>query len=209
MYSEILRRLLSIFSILPLIVAIFILARLPTRIPIHWNSLGIVDRYGNKYILLIMPLIAFFCWNIFLLYKKVFYLMKKKYMLFFLGTEIFFNAIFLFIVFVTFQAVAGKANSVYIFPFLFIILGLFIIFIGIQILNIPVELLSIPDFLLASLNKNLLPYLLGYFFIFCGVILTVVSWYMTSQYLGIFILFFLGLLFVGTIIIFLLCMILS
>lgn len=59
-----------------LFVIIFIISilsnnKLPSTIPIHWNSLGKIDRYGSKYeLLLTLPIILIIIYLLSLLFEK-------------------------------------------------------------------------------------------------------------------------------------------
>lgn len=71
-------RNLHILTILPVIITCFVLPFLPDSIPMHYNSLGAIDRWGSKYeIFIVLGLIILFAffWNWFIAFFK-----KKKEM---------------------------------------------------------------------------------------------------------------------------------
>lgn len=58
--------------LLPFLYLAYIWNQLPEKVPVHWNSLGEIDRYGEKIELLLIPLmLPFLVYLIFLIVPKI------------------------------------------------------------------------------------------------------------------------------------------
>ncbi len=68
-------KLLWALSFLPLLITLIALTLYPSEIPVHYDAVGNIDRWGSKYEMLIFPIIiifmtAFFCFLIYYFKKK-------------------------------------------------------------------------------------------------------------------------------------------
>ena len=53
----IIHRLICIITILPLVVTVFLLPFTSSKVPLHYDALGNINRWGSKYELLLFPIV--------------------------------------------------------------------------------------------------------------------------------------------------------
>lgn len=55
--KNIMKKIMWIISFIPLVITAVVLGFLPDKVPMHYNSEGVIDRWGSKYENLIFPII--------------------------------------------------------------------------------------------------------------------------------------------------------
>ena len=71
MKTKINNLLLILVAIVPLVYTMFIYNSLPSEIPVHWNIDGEIDNYGNKNMILMLPLITIAISVLFIFLPKI------------------------------------------------------------------------------------------------------------------------------------------
>jgi uncharacterized membrane protein len=71
MKTKINNLLLILVAIVPLVYTMFIYNSLPSEIPVHWNIDGEIDNYGNKNMILMLPLITIAISALFIFLPKI------------------------------------------------------------------------------------------------------------------------------------------
>lgn len=127
MKSGVNKSLLGILTFTPLIMALIALSYLPDTIPIHYDFRGVVNSFGSKYIILILPIIAMVYPGVYIIRERMGTATENKYAV--MTSMVIFNVITFAILFVTFKAIeiSNEISSIKIITIaigvLFIIMG--------------------------------------------------------------------------------------
>ena len=65
------KKVMWIISFIPLVITAVVLGFLPDKVPMHYNSEGVIDRWGSKYENLLFPIIIIaltLFWHLFIRY---------------------------------------------------------------------------------------------------------------------------------------------
>ncbi len=127
------KSLLLIFTILPLLVAVIALFFLPDRIPAHYGPNFVVDRFGSKYEILILPLIILAMGAVFLITS--FAIKQETALKVALNIELafllFFNALCYYLLYIQGKGLKFlRSETIGFERFLLLGFGIFFIYIG-------------------------------------------------------------------------------
>lgn len=120
---------LLLLSVLPAAFLAYIWSAIPSKVPLHWDIDGAVNRYGSKWELLLIGLIPIILYTLFMLAplvdpKKRLETMGNKFYSIRLISALFIAVLFCFIIFSVKEQSLGNPN------YLFIIIGAFFVLLG-------------------------------------------------------------------------------